>query len=81
MKYLIKSYEEYNGTHTLKNLEDGKQFRVDLFVDSSFENCPINIEMSMNEVHNVCHGLVGKTIEVLELCPVEYFAQEVKIIG
>lgn len=80
MTYTIVEYLEGSNCHILKPDNGGNRIRVDLFVDSSFEDSPIKDEMTRKQVEDVCNGLIGKKVAIEDMWPYEYIATGVKLI-
>lgn len=77
-RYYVKHYYPESNEHLVADLVTGRTYLVDLFVDSTFPDSPINYEMTIEQRDEACFKMVGDVVEIEEFMPVQYAAKNVK---
>jgi len=79
MEYTVLSYDSRTNIHTIR--DKNQTFRVDLCVDASWDEYLNFGDTCTNEdVEKLCKSIIGKTISIEELIPIDYFAKNTKTI-
>lgn len=81
MKYEIIKYHPELSYHEIKDVITGKTFRVDLFVSATFSpDLLANASMSRDESIKIQSDLIGKFVEIEEIYPYCYIANDITLL-
>lgn len=86
MRLKLLEYRAKDDTYYCRDLDSGRTFHIDLFVDASFEEYTQHIDYENDKNTNYLaldtlrKSLVGKTVEVGSIHPIVYIGSDIKII-